>query len=551
MDIKQITRKSFHGLSDLTELKLSNLDWNYLDDEAFEGLENLKSLNIHNCPLQHLGGVHNLRNLTFLSINRVPMAMLHYEDLPANGALRKLSIQGSSLVHLFRNCTRENCQEIDPKHDFANNSDLCNITTSSDKVVMFPHVYSIRFDKNLIEMIPSKAFKYFPALHSLSLQGNLITDLYKDSFFGLKALETLYLNDNKIAYIWHGIFMHLPKLKYMVLRDNMIKSIDLSCICPSPLHATQDFIQSDASPRNLTIDKNNITLIEKDAFHCFVSLRTLQLHSNVIESLKTGVFRYLTELHFLEIDRNAITHIVKGTFDNLSKLKYLSLSNNEVSAIDDEVFQDLSQLSTLQLNKNAISVLHTRSFVGLMKLRSLNLDHNKISVIHCDTFQPLRYLNKLSLANNQIKSVCPGAFSFIISLSMLNLANNNISTPTRDMFNVTRLVNRNNPLVCTCDLYWIIDFIKPRFHETSCLNKPRFTIVNYLDKFCCKFEEGVCDPRIKHAAVATDSKLQMNVVIIICMCSALLLMVASFTFLIFYRRWKRGHLCQAGQSDHG
>ena len=277
MDVKQITRKSFHGLTDLKELELSNLDWYYLDDEAFEGLENLKSLRIDGCPLQHLGGVHNLRNLSRLNLVRVPMIMLHYDDLPANGELRQLFIQSSSLAYLFRNCTRENCQDIDPISAFANSSHLRNITTSSAKVVMFPHVDIIRLDNNLIEIIPSKAFKWFPALRKLSLKRNLITVLYNDSFLGLKSLERLDLDRNKITYIWAGILMHLPKLKYMTIRDNMIKSIGFSSVCPSSLHESLNFIQPAASFRDLTIDNSNITLSEKDAFHCRASLQQLHL----------------------------------------------------------------------------------------------------------------------------------------------------------------------------------------------------------------------------------------------------------------------------------
>ena len=549
MDIEQITRKSFHR--DLKELELRDLDWNYLDGEAFGGLENLKSLHISNCPLQHLGGVHNLRNLSLLNLYRVPMKMLHYEDLPADGALRRLYFQGSSLVYLFRNCTRENCQEIDPINAFANSSHYCSITTSRAKVVMFPNVYIINLNNNLIEIIPSNAFKCFPTLRLLNLKGNLITDLYKDSFLGLKALEKLYLDDNKIAYIWHGILLQLPKLKYMTIKSNMIKSIDFSSICPSSLHERLDSIQSAASLRDLTIGNNNITLTEKDAFHCRVSLRSLHLHGNGITLLKVGVFIYLTELSSLSIDENAITHIIKGTFDNLSKLTYLSLSNNEVSAIDDEVFQDLSRLSILHLNKNAISVLNTRTFAGLIKLERLYLDDNKISIIHSDAFQPLWNLKVLLLANNQIKSVYASAFSSLISLRFLNLADNNISTPTKEMFNVTRFIYLNNPLICTCDLYWIIDFIRSGFHETTCLNKPSFAILEYLDKFCCELGDGVCDPGISHhAVVASDFKLQMNIVIVKCMGSALLLLVASCTCFMFHRRWKRGLLCQINQPSH-
>ena len=51
-------------------------------------------------------------------------------------------------------------------------------------------------------------------------------------------------------------------------------------------------------------------------------------------------------------------------------------------------------------------------------------------------------------------------------------------------------------------------------------------------------------------AEVTDFKLQMDIVIVTCMGSALLLLIASFTYIIFRRRWKRGLLCQVNQPGH-
>ena len=377
MDINEFVRDTFHGLPNLEELRLNELSLTYIDDNAFERSENLKSLYISNCPLRNLNGFHNQRNLFRLYLHRVPITMLHYEDLPANGTLKYLSIVQSSLVYVFKNCTLENCQEIDPKNDIANNSQLCNTNNNRAKV-MFPDLDTLELFRSLIEIIPSNVFKCFPSLRKLNLGENLIKVLYKESFLGLYALEYLKLNDNKIRYIGNGVLDYLPSLIRIELRNNMIQKMDSTSICPSPMFASMASIQPGSSLRQLYINYNNITIIENDAFHCLKSVREVNLHNNGITSLNVGTFRNMKELSYLHVGGNAISHLKKGTFDKLSKLKTLSLFNNNICVMDDEVFQDLSQLTFLELGMNAISVLHTKSFTGLNMLKTLYLANNKI-----------------------------------------------------------------------------------------------------------------------------------------------------------------------------
>ena len=518
MDIKRITRNSFHGLRDVEELRLLHLNLTHVDGRDFGGLENLKHLVIENCPLENLSGISKLRHLDQLRLKKVLVTMITYSNLPENGTLRSLSIVSSSLVHLFKNCSSENCEDLDPINALMNSSQSCSVTNYSTQI--------IDFSNNNIDTLPSGVFRCFPSLRTLILNKNLIKGPYKHSFLGLRCLENLYLSDNKITFISRGTFQHLSGLKILSLKNNIIQLIDSGSICPLPINGSVDPRKPAATLTVLNANNNNISLIEEDALYCLASVRTLVLSKNGMTSLRVGVFKGLGELSSLIIGTNAISHIKKGVFDALYKLSELRLSKNEIRVLNDEAFHDLFRLSSLNLEKNALSVLQTGTFIGLRNLKLLNLADNKISFISSDSLRPLNKLVSLSLNNNQIKSVHPDAFSTLTSLHFLIVSNNKITVPTREMFQVTVLNFLNNPLLCTCDLYWTKQVAKAPFSKTICSNKQEKTVFEYFDKFCCKFEEGVCTQNNSHAATSTGFEVQMNTAIIIFTGGTLLLWLA-------------------------
>ena len=132
------------------------------------------------------------------------------------------------------------------------------------------------------------------------------------------------------------------------------------------------------------------------------------------------------------------------------------------------------------------------------------------------------------------------------------MSNNRIGTPTRDMYKVRYLNYLNNPLVCTCDLYWIKEAVRFSLHQTICSDKPESTIFEYLDKFCCKFKKGVCTPDITTATVAPPaSQLQGNLVIIVCTGVAFLACVAILSYLIIMKGCKVCRVRRVNQPEQG
>ena len=290
-----------------------------------------------------------------------------------------------------------------------------------------------------------------PGIQKLDLSRNLLQNLTHEVLAVYTSVHHLNLHSNKIHFIQPGIFKALTNLQVLDLSQNnldafaalktdvgrlpSVESLDLSA---NGLYTgMSDYFLRDAPAlRNLSLDGNSITKIDKSTFAGSSELRKINLHNNVILEIKEGAFESLINLSDLDLSMNSITCI---TDFNLSQLKLLNLSKNSL-----ELFQAIDidteyELLYLDLRENKIPYFPV--LPQMNRLMYLDLSRNRLRGVNTSgtaeegehltessfkaQFSQLLYLD---MSFNQIMSLPSFFFKHMILLETLNISNNCLET---------------------------------------------------------------------------------------------------------------------------
>ena len=530
MDIRQLTRESFQGVSNLKHLTLSNLNLTAIKKQAFPNMRNLRQIYILECPLVKLAGLENLRSLLELFIVGASIQTLQYEAIAGLRSLEYLIMTKGSLEYILPGMINNTNSSLQSLIGNANSSKTMPCSMHSKTTEYGLHnLTKIDFSQNSIQFIFPGTFCYFPSLLQIYLPKNRIRDLHVDSFLGSQNLEFLDLSFNEITFLPQGIFSSLPNLQNLRLIDNNIKHIYSVLFNPLSIITHNDSTYVPATIKYLSLRNNHIKTIDRYAFQNLVSLISLQMSYNYIDSLEVGTFYGLNVLEMLYVSYNQITHINGGVFTTLPMLHYLHAMHNKIKDLNRKAFSNCTRLEKLSLAYNEISELHPDLLTGLIHLKTLILRANKIKFIHIDTFKSNKRLSHVDLASNHIQKIDSGAFLQVPLLRVLHLQNNQIHSLTKDIFVSSQYLNLlNNPLECRCDLFWIKNMTKEgaSWYLPLCNVSTKLSIYEYLDSFSCKDEPGVgttknpAMPLIKgykhmNTIIFTGSMLFVTVVVII------------------------------------
>lgn len=219
----------------------------------------------------------------------------------------------------------------------------------------------------------------------------------------------------------------LPFLEELYLYDNQISEI--------PSHTFETPLL-----RVLSLQRNDIGLVDSTAFHELTALTTLNIAENNISTLGSDVFQGLTNLISLRLYNNNLSEFPANIFDDLVNLKLLFAHKNHFTDINVHLFINLTQLNSLDLADNDLNNIDANSFESLTNLKELRLYNNNLNKIG-DLFKTNKDLEILYLQNNNLsdQSLCdaPGdclPFAGLTKLASLNLSNNHLTTLWSKLF---------------------------------------------------------------------------------------------------------------------
>ncbi|XP_035450332.2 adhesion G protein-coupled receptor A3 [Spodoptera frugiperda] len=122
-------------------------------------------------------------------------------------------------------------------------------------------------------------------------------------------------------------------------------------------------------------------LKEIDLSKLWTTVVSLNLSGNAISTLSREL--YLPNLQKLDLSRNQISLIESDAFYNMTAIQRLDLSYNQISNVYKEMFKGLTNLERLILSQNHISAMAAGTFDYLIGLKQLDITDNPL-ICDCD-----------------------------------------------------------------------------------------------------------------------------------------------------------------------
>uniref|UniRef100_A0A915N6E6 Uncharacterized protein n=1 Tax=Meloidogyne javanica TaxID=6303 RepID=A0A915N6E6_MELJA len=346
-------------------------------------------------------------------------------------------------------------------------------TISTEQIIGPTELVTLNLDRNQLHCLDSLSLNHWPSLEQLTLSSNEL------DLASLPKLRTLKLGDNpwncdcrmrwlkrlKVAnqircyrpsYLFSRSLdkVSLKQLKCSGLEKRGVTGSKRTCRqmdgCPSVCTCTQ--VGGNVSDINNGVDV------------------VVDCHDRQLRSVPVGLPQNTVELR---LEQNRITQLDANSFSHMPKLVRLDLSKNNIISAHPETFKGLKQLNSLMLYSNNLTDMGDQLFKDLNSLQVLLLNGNKLKCLRDGIFVGLGHLRLLSLYDNNIKSITEATFSPLKnSLQILHLA--------------------KNPLICDCNLQWLVKLLRSRPLETSgarCASPTRMerrrVVTSSVEQFKC------------------------------------------------------------------
>lgn len=430
---------------------------------------------------------HGLQNLTVLKVEYSGLVNIEKNAFDNVPSLRKVSLKGNRLVFL------ENGTFLKLKYLTSIDLSENQITIIEEPFTGLQNLEKLSLQSNEISVIAPNAFKDLSSLHHLELHDNDITSLHPLAFSNNKNLMFLSLASNPLTDLSNtfptDMILHYlnvtncklgafpndlpPSVKYLQMSGNQIRYI-----------AKKD-LTTYVNLSALILGNNELSLVEKGAFTALssltdlflfvnhlqiipgpfpLSMKSLHLDNNNITDFDADTFQSGTNLTILSIRNNKISSLSSNTFLNFKSIKELHLEGNPITTLMDNIFVTLNDLHYLNLNRIDFHLILASSFQGLKDLRKLEMSFVKTNgfMIFGDIFKPLIKLDELQLQEspslaqkflNHIENVR------IETLKELNLMDNGLThlnpTVEKHLPNLRKLALSGNKFLCDSDLLWL------------------------------------------------------------------------------------------------
>lgn len=331
-------------------------------------------------------------------------------------------------------------------------------------------------------------------LNSSIFHSLLLSDISENSY--MNADTVINLHGFNIRSIESNTFMnyHVP-VTTIILSSNALSHL--------PNKVFESF---SGTLTNLNLQNNKFCSLKNNYFlHHLKRLHTLDLSKNQIKGICIEHFIGLKRLDTLILRENQITSLPYGSFSYCRKIRTLDLSDNNISMIDSNAFRLLNDLKILLLNNNPLgqrSSLKNHLLKPLKNLEYLDLENTQLKTLSPFLFISNHRLQSIKLRrnhfqmmfNNHSNSSLKRSFCGAKSLIEIDLVNTNIHSldvcTYHQIPSLRRLYLMDNPLDCTCDLFYLKygDLYRLLLDNENDLDQKNVNIDIYLNRWISRPE---------------------------------------------------------------
>ncbi|XP_035211289.1 leucine-rich repeat and death domain-containing protein 1-like [Stegodyphus dumicola] len=318
----------------VNRLELKDSNFRYISSAAFQGMDSLTVLRLHNVNLLTFPSesLNHLPSLMTLSIKTNNLRRILYSDLSGVQQLKHLCLSDNNLRHIGRGSFPVSLVTL-----FLSKNSLITLNQSVRNLFSLEWLF---LDHNFLLSIKGELKELFKLKH-LNLANNRISDL-GSSLHNLHNLEVLDLQHNDI----HELGTSLWNLR-------QLKELNLRC--------------------------NHVLQLNDDSFTHLTSLTNLDLSNNKLLFLNEGL-RPLFSLKAVDLSRNKILDFSFHEISSLSNLTVINLNDNGLKYLNSSSSLLTLPSTTLFLAKNRLS-----RFNGFLKhfprLEELDISSNRFHVL--------------------------------------------------------------------------------------------------------------------------------------------------------------------------
>lgn len=317
------------GLANVTSIKIANSSVEYISPSAFNGLDELYSI-----------------NLTSIGID-----LIHPDTFAKNTKLKILTLSGNNLNVM---------QSLSSPY--------------TDYMLKSPSIEELDISNcNMQEFLPT-AFSQMKNIIYINLAGNKLTTLPQGLFDKTDTIEELDLSYNKIVTLPKNIFnktsLGILHLKYNEIVSNLefvtkdVQKIDLSYNKIAAI--TNNMFKYMENLSFLSLKGNKIKRIHPAAFITLKGLRNIDLSFNDLDQLSSLTFLKNSDLEVVRINDNVrLKTLPSDGFETNAKSFHVYLfdaSNCDIGNLAESTFKTMPFITRLYLSGNNIEKIPKNLF---------------------------------------------------------------------------------------------------------------------------------------------------------------------------------------------
>ena len=313
------------GLVNVTSIKIANSSIEYISPRAFNGLNELYSV-----------------NLTSIGID-----LIHPDTFANNTRLKILTLSGNNLNVM---------QSLSSPY--------------TDYMLKSPSIEELDISNcNMQEFLPT-AFSQMKNIIYINLAGNKLTTLPQGLFDKTDTIEELDLSYNNIATLPKNLFnktnLAILHLKYNEVEDNL------------------EFVTKDV--QKLDVSFNKISYVNNQMFKGLENLSNLMLRGNKIKRIHPAAFVSLRNLRHIDVSFNDLDQLNSLTFLKNPDLEVIRINDNiRLKSLPNEGFETMGKspfhIFLFDASNCDLSTLGENTFKTMPFLTRLMLSGNNIEVV--------------------------------------------------------------------------------------------------------------------------------------------------------------------------